>query len=96
MKILRTYMWGLLLFLWAPLLVVLIKGSSLSAFEKLLGNTEVMVSFRNSLVLGLATALIATVLGLITAFALPAFPERARGWITGSLLLPLVLPEIAF
>lgn len=96
MKWLRAYMWALLLFLWAPLLVVIVKGSSISAFEKLLGNAEVMLSFRNSVVLGVVTALVSTLLGLATAFALPAFPERARGWITGSLLLPLVLPEIAF
>ena len=96
MKWLKGYMWGLLLFLWAPLLIVLVKGSSFSAFSRLLRNTEVMVSFRNSLLLGLATAAIATSLGLVTAFALPSFPERWRGWITGSLLLPLVLPEIAF
>jgi spermidine/putrescine transport system permease protein len=96
MKLLKAYVWALLLFLWAPLLVVLVKGSSPMAFEKLFRNTEVMVSFRNSLLLGLATALISTVLGLVTAFALPAFSERWRGWITGSLLLPLVLPEIAF
>ncbi len=96
MKYFKAYMWGLLLFLWSPLLVVLVKGSKLSAFQKLLDNTEVMASFRNSLLLGAGTALISTVLGLITAFALPAFPEKVRGWITGSLLLPLVLPEIAF
>lgn len=96
MKWLRSYFWGLLLFLWAPLLVVLFKGSSLAAFQKLLDNTEVMISFRNSLILGVATAALSTTLGLATAFALPAFPPRWRGWITGSLLLPLVLPEIAF
>ena len=60
MKWLKGYMWGLLLFLWAPLLIVLVKGSSFSAFSRLLRNTEVMVSFRNSLLLGLATAAIAT------------------------------------
>jgi spermidine/putrescine transport system permease protein len=96
MKWLKAYMWAMLLFLWAPLLVVLFKGTNLNAFQRLFQNTEVMVSFRNSLLLGALTAVIATVLGLITAFALPAFSERARGYITGSLLLPLVLPEIAF
>ena len=89
-------MWGLLFFLWAPLLVVLYKGCNFLAFERLLQNSEVMISFRNSLFLGIATAAISTVLGLATAFALPVFPSKIRGWITGSLLLPLVLPEIAF
>jgi spermidine/putrescine transport system permease protein len=96
MRWLKAYVWLLLLFLWAPLLAVLVKGSRLSAFERLLANTEVLVSFRSSLLLGVATALLSSVLGLATAFALPAFSPRVRGWITGSLLLPLVLPEIAF
>ncbi len=96
MKWLKGYFWLLLGFLWAPLLIVFIKGSSSSAFAKLLQNTEVMISFRNSLLLAMATAILSTVLGLITAFALPAFPAKTRAWITGSLLLPLVLPEISF
>jgi spermidine/putrescine transport system permease protein len=96
MKILKGYFWALLVFLWAPLLVVLWKGSSFAAFSKLMDNTEVIVSFRSSLLLGVATAIVSTSLGLVTAFALPLFPEKVRGWITGSLLLPLVLPEIAF
>jgi spermidine/putrescine transport system permease protein len=96
MKLLKGYFWALLVFLWAPLLVVLWKGSSLSAFEKLLDNSEVIISFRSSLLLGVCTAAFSTFFGLITAFALPLFPEKTRGWITGSLLLPLVLPEIAF
>jgi spermidine/putrescine transport system permease protein len=96
MRWLRGYFWLLLVFLWAPLLVVLVKGCSLPAFALLLENSEVMVSFRNSLFLALATAVLSTALGLVTAFALPAFPLKTRAWITGSLLLPLVLPEIAF
>lgn len=96
MKALKIYFWALLVFLWSPLLVVLVKGSTISAFEKLLLNSEVMVAFRSSLLLALATAVIATMLGLATAFALPAFSPRMRAIFTGSLLLPLVLPEIAF
>lgn len=96
MKILRAYAIALLLFLWSPLLVVLWKGFSIEAFSRLLESTDLLYSFRNSLLLALATALISATLGLATAFALPLFSERTRRWIVGSLLLPLVLPEIAF
>lgn len=96
MRWLKAYMWLLLAFLWAPLLMVLVKGGKPEAFERLLRNTELVLSFRNSLVLAAGTAVITTALALATAFALPSFPARARSWITGSLLLPLVLPEIAF
>ncbi len=96
MKWLRAYVWLLLAFLWAPLLMVLIKGGKLEAFERLLKNTEVLLAFRNSLLLAASTALVTTTLALTTAFALPKLSPRWRRWITSSFLLPLVLPEIAF
>lgn len=96
MKWLRLYTWVVLAFLWAPLLVVLAKGCSTEAFAKLLRNTEIFYAFRNSLLLALCTAALTLAAGLATAFALPHLPARARRWVTGSLLLPLVLPEIAF
>jgi len=96
MRWLRVYVWALLFFLWAPLLLVIFKGCNLSAFERLFQNTEVMISFKNSLILGVSTALISTLMGLLTAFALPSISSKLRALITGSLLLPLVLPEIAF
>jgi spermidine/putrescine transport system permease protein len=95
-KWLRAYTIGILVFLWGPLLVVLYKGSSLKAFEKLLGNEEILLAFRNSLGLAFSAALLATCFGLATAFALPRMSAGIRRWVLGSLLLPLVLPEIAF
>lgn len=96
MKWLRAYTVLLLAFLWAPLLAVLWKGASISAFTKLFAHTEILSSFRNSVMLAAATALVTVGGGLATAFALPLLPSRARRWVMGSLLLPLVLPEIAF
>jgi spermidine/putrescine transport system permease protein len=95
-KKLRYYTWALLLFLWVPLLSVLWKGLSLEAFQKLLANSDVLISFRNSLFLAAGAAALSLSFGLATAFALPLLPSRWRRWMLGSLLLPLVLPEIAF
>lgn len=96
MKALRAYVWLVLAFLWAPLLVVLWKGANMEAFTRLFANPELIASFKNSLLLGGAAALLTTLMGLATAFALPQFSEKTRAWIASSLLLPLVLPEIAF
>ncbi|HEY8278345.1 MAG TPA: ABC transporter permease [Bdellovibrionota bacterium] len=96
MKILQIYFCLLLLFLWAPLVAVLFKGSAPEAFVLLWKNSELLLAFRNSLVLGAITAFLSTILGLATAFALPSFSPKVRAWVTGSLLLPLLLPEIAF
>ncbi|MGZ3710448.1 MAG: hypothetical protein ACXVBE_01775, partial [Bdellovibrionota bacterium] len=62
MKLLRVYTLALLAFLWMPLSVLLFKGLSLVAFEKLLNSSDVLSSFRNSLVLAAATAILTTVL----------------------------------
>jgi spermidine/putrescine transport system permease protein len=85
-----------LAFLWAPLLAVLWKGASPSAFGHLFGNEEILLAFRNSLGLALAASFFALAFGLATAFAIPKLPQAWRRWVLGSLLLPLVLPEIAF
>ncbi len=78
LRILRYYTWALLAFLWAPLLAVLWKGLSVSAFRKLLANADVIVSFRNSLVLAAGAACLSLMAGLATAFALPLMPSRLR------------------
>ena len=96
MRYFRAYTWALLAFLWAPLLGVFWKGLSVTAFRRLLANADILVSFRNSLFLAVGAALLSVAAGLATAFALPLMPSRLRRWMLGSLLLPLVLPEIAF
>jgi ABC-type spermidine/putrescine transport system permease subunit II len=95
LRYLRVYSVLLLLFLWLPLLGVLAKGLSLEAFSQLLANRELLHSFQYSLGLALATGVLATIFGLATAFALPRLSPFSQRWIMASLLLPLVLPEIA-
>lgn len=51
-------------------------------------------AFLTSLLVALAAALIATVLGGLMALALGRFRLRGRGWIEGLLVLPLTNPEI--
>jgi spermidine/putrescine transport system permease protein len=86
----------MLALLWLPLLAVLWKGASPEAFSRLFANREILLSFRNSLILAGSTAFLTTAFGLATAFGLPLFSPRVRVWIASSLILPLVLPEIAF
>lgn len=96
MKWLRAYTISLIVFLWAPLLLVIGKGASFTAFGKLLAHREILRSLEHSALLAAGTALLTTAFGLATAFALLRLPRRLAGVISASLLLPLVLPEIAF
>jgi spermidine/putrescine transport system permease protein len=82
--------------LWAPLLFIFSKGANPDAFIKLLSRQDLLSAFGQSLILALTTSIIATFLGTITAFALPKFSAKTLAWIEGSLLLPMILPEIVF
>ncbi len=96
MRVLKTYTLGLMIFLWAPLLAVVWKGFSPTAFQKLFANQEILFAFLDSFFLAAGSAFLSILLALITAFALPHLSQKSQRWIFCSLLLPLVLPEIAF
>ena len=96
MKKLRLLTWAVIVFLWAPLLIVVWKGLSITAFQALFENRDILQSFRNSLLLALLSSVSATAMGLCTSFALPLLGKRFQQFILTSILTPLVLPEIAF
>lgn len=68
-------------------------GFTLRWYRALAGNASLFVSLQNSLVLGLATAALATVIGGLAALA---FRHRFRGQVAlmRMLLLPLVIPGL--
>lgn len=57
--------------------------------DELLGD-----ALRTSAIVGVAAALIATAIGLLTAYGLVRFRLRGRGVLLGAILIPLIIPEI--
>jgi spermidine/putrescine transport system permease protein len=96
LKFLKGYSFFLLLFLWAPLLAVVWKGCSFSAFEKLFSNQEILYAFGDSILLASVSSIMAVLLAMATAFSLSSLNPWMQRFVLSSLLLPLVLPEIAF
>jgi ABC-type spermidine/putrescine transport system permease subunit II len=86
---------AILLFLLAPLMGVVIKGLSRQAFADLFSKPEILSAAIDSFALAAASALIATVLGTMTAFALPSLSPRMRKFVARGLIFPMILPEIA-
>ncbi len=82
-------------FLWAPLVSVFMKGFQLQGLKILFENTEILNAFGNSLMLAISTALVATLLGTMTAFALPKMSRFGKQLVGVGLVFPMVLPEIA-
>ena len=111
-KMNRNYQWlrgisvGTLVFLYGPIVVILIfsfnaskvsavwEGGTLHWYRQLAGDYSLWLATSNSLLIAVASTLVALGVGIGAA----VFLERGRMWgqplIEGILLLPLVIPEV--
>jgi spermidine/putrescine transport system permease protein len=106
-RLLGGYFLFLAVFLYAPLVVLVIfsfddsqiqtlpySGFTLRWFHAVFSNGDLIAAVQRSAVIALLAAAGATLLGLITAVALTARKLALRAVITALLLLPLVIPYI--
>lgn len=102
----RAWVAAVLVFLYAPLLVLMIfsfndskrnvvwRGFTTKYYEKALNNDTLVEALVNSLTIaGLATAF-SLVLGAMTAVMLWRFKFRLKGIVDGTISLPIIVPEI--
>lgn len=95
------------LFLWVPLLVVVLfslhrtgslsfpfEGFSLRWYEQVFANPEVRAAARNSLVVATVTALATLALGTLAAYGLSRTRSRLRGPLALLFFLPITLPGL--
>jgi len=97
---------GVYLFLHLPILVLMVfsfnssrfgvswTGFTLDWYRRLLERDDLLLGLRRSVLVGLATALVATVLGTLIAVALGRRRFRGRSAVEAFLYLPIVTPEI--
>ena len=101
-RLLGVYALAAYAFLHLPLLVLTVfsfnrsrftqwEGWSLRWYQALAGDTALLEAAANSVVIALAATLIATVAGTLCAYGLW---KRRVAWLSGSLYLSLVSPEI--
>lgn len=96
-----------LLFLVSPVLVVMplsfnsqpyftypMPGLSLRWYEHFLGSSEWMLALKNTLITGVSSTIIATVLGVMAALGLTNPRLRGKAFITGILVSPMIVPLI--
>jgi spermidine/putrescine transport system permease protein len=106
-RLLGGYFLFLVLFLYAPLVVLVIfsfddsqvqtlpySGFTLRWFHAVFSNGDLIAAVQRSAIIALLAAAGATMLGLITAVALTARRLALRAVVTALLLLPLVIPYI--
>jgi spermidine/putrescine transport system permease protein len=96
-----------LVFLWAPLLLVVLfslhstgsltfpfQGFSTRWYDEIFSSEEVRSAARNSLVVATSTALITLVLGTLAAYGLTRSSSRLRGPLSLLFFLPITLPGL--
>jgi spermidine/putrescine transport system permease protein len=104
---LKAYFAALVVFLYVPLVVLVVfsfddstiqtlpySGFTTRWFHAAFSNVDLTTSIERSAVIGLLCAVGATLLGLITALGLTARRMRLRGLVTAFVLLPLVVPYV--
>ncbi|RWC53225.1 MAG: ABC transporter permease [Mesorhizobium sp.] len=70
-----------------------ITGFSLQWYGKLMANEAVLAAFRTSLWIALVTAITATAIGVVTAFAIVRFEFPGKQPLSTLVILPALVPE---
>jgi spermidine/putrescine transport system permease protein len=105
---LALYYWAFIVFLFAPLVVIVVFAFNKSPtpvlpiaafstrwFELAFANTQLTGALVRSAAIGVATGLFATALGIMSSLGLSASRLRLRAFVVAILLLPLVVPYIS-
>jgi spermidine/putrescine transport system permease protein len=103
---LRLWMAGVLFFLYAPLLTLVVfsfndskrnlvwKGFTFKYYAKAFANEGLMTALANTLFIALVATMIALVLGTLAALLLWRFRFPMKAGLDGAFSLPIVVPEI--
>jgi len=74
--------------------VAVFTGFSTEWYTSLAQNEELLDAARNSLVVGVITTIVATLIGTLTALAMERYRFKLRTTFDANLYLPIVIPEI--
>jgi len=74
--------------------VAVFTGFSSEWYTKLAHNTELLAAARNSLLVGIITTVVSTIIGTLTALAMDRYRFKVRTAFDANLYLPIVIPEI--
>ncbi|WP_106478439.1 ABC transporter permease [Phytohalomonas tamaricis] len=105
---LSAFWWLTLLFLYAPLVIVMLfsfnssnsaarfTGFSLRWYERLLGNELIIDAIGHTLLLAVVSSVIAVILGTLIGYGMYRHRGRKLGWLIVLIYLPIVMPDIVF
>ena len=102
----RIYTALIYLFLYLPIIVIVIfsfntsktnivlEGFTLKWYPKLFQNASLLEAFRNTMLVGAVSTMIATVVGTLASYGLSKYKFKGKGLIDLLLYIPVVIPEI--
>lgn len=105
---LRVFWYAVMLFLYAPLAVVvlysfnsinspaLFSGFSLRWYVELFADQTILHAFYNSLALALTSSIISTVLGTLLGYGMYTYRHRRIAWLVWLIYLPIIMPDIVY
>jgi spermidine/putrescine transport system permease protein len=105
-RLLAAYAWLVYVFLYAPIAILVLfsfnrarqtavwEGETLEWYRSLAKNDLILASVKNSLVVGLVSTAIATVIGSLVALALGRYAFGGERFTRSLLYLPVIIPEI--
>lgn len=104
--LLGAHAWMVYAFIYIPILILIVfsfnqerinavwTGFTLDWYVRLLADTDLLSSVYNSLVVGLVSTAVATVLGTMAALAMQRYQFPGKKAFDALLYLPIVIPEI--
>lgn len=102
----RLYDWFIYIFLYLPIGVVVLysfntskrnieyEGFTIDWYRKLFENDALLQAYGNTLMVGFASTLIATIVGTIASYGMSKYKFKGKGIIDTLLYIPVVIPEI--
>jgi spermidine/putrescine transport system permease protein len=102
----RLYDWLIYLFLYLPIGIVVLfsfntskrniefESFTFSWYGRLFKNEALLQAYGNTLIVGLASTLIATVVGTLASYGMSKYKFKGKGIIDTLLYIPVVIPEI--
>jgi spermidine/putrescine transport system permease protein len=104
--LLAAHAWFVYVFLYAPIAILVVfsfnrgkqtavwEGGTLEWYRSLVANDLIQAAVRNSLIVGVVSTAVATVVGTLVALALGRYAFRGLGFTRSLLYLPIIIPEI--
>lgn len=102
----KSYVGVIMTFLYAPIAVLIVfsfnqsksrgawTGFTLSWYEKLFTNQQILSSLANTLVIAVISSVVATILGTLAAIGISNMKRFSRGLVMNITYMPVINPEI--